>query len=222
MAISAEVPTTHSFTYTDAASGRLSGPLHSRMKRAIDIAGSGILIALLFLPFLAIALLIRADSAGPVFFRQERTGANGQTFRIWKLRTMYTHAPENNPKQAVRNDPRVTRIGSFLRSTSIDELAQLINVFRGEMSLIGPRPHAKAHDDYYGVALPSYYLRFHAKPGITGLAQVRCQRGETKTLRCMARRLSSDLEYIGDWSMWMDLRILAQSAFIFLRIGSAY
>lgn len=222
MAISAEVHSTPAFTYADDRADFSLGPRHSKLKRAMDMLGSGILIALLFVPFLFVALLIKLDSPGPVFFRQERTGANGETFRIWKFRSMYVHEPENNPKQAVRNDPRVTRIGNFLRKTSIDELAQLINVFHGEMSLIGPRPHAKAHDDYYGVSLPSYYLRFHAKPGITGLAQVRCQRGETKTLRCMARRLSSDLEYIGDWSIWMDLRILILSAFIFLRIGSAY
>src|SRR4051812_22591799 len=132
-----------------------------------------------------VALAIRLDSTGPALFRQTRTGLNGKPFRIYKFRTMTVQEDGATIQQVTRNDPRVTRIGHWLRSTSIDDLPQLLNVIRGEMALVGPRPHALAHDEYYGRAIPAYVRRFAVKPGITGWAQVNGLCGETPTVADM-------------------------------------
>lgn len=165
---------------------------------------------------LAVAIAIKFDSPGPVFFRQKRLGWNGKPFRIWKFRSMVVHQPEDNViKQATKNDPRVTRIGAFIRRTSLDELPQLFNVMMGEMSLVGPRPHAVQHDQQYSRRIDDYFARHNIKPGITGLAQVRGLRGETKDIKRMMQRVESDIEYINNWSLWLDLSILLRTFFVF-------
>ncbi|AGZ35211.1 undecaprenyl-phosphate glucose phosphotransferase [Pseudomonas sp. SWI6] len=161
---------------------------------------------------LAIAAAIKLDSPGPVFFRQERTGWTGESFRIWKFRSMHVHQPEAGVvKQAQKNDPRLTRVGAFIRRTSLDELPQLFNVLTGEMSLVGPRPHALQHDSLYSQDIVDYFARHNIKPGMTGLAQVRGFRGETKDIEQMIQRVDSDIEYINNWSLWLDFVILVRT-----------
>ena len=188
---------------------------NSRVKRLVDVLGAslGLLVLLPFL--LLIALLILADTRGPVFFRQRRSGRDGEIFVIYKFRTMNVMEDYKDVTQATRGDNRVTAVGRFLRCSSIDELPQLINVLKGEMSLVGPRPHAVAHDQYYTQMVPSYHLRFRAKPGITGLAQIAGFRGEIRDVPHMQARVARDLEYIEDWQLAMDARIL------FLTVTSA-
>lgn len=180
-------------------------------KRAFDLWGAG--AGLLFLaPILIfVAVLIRLESRGPALFQQRRTGYAGVPFRIYKFRTMQVREDGDTIRQAERNDPRTTAIGAFLRRSSIDELPQLINVVKGEMSLIGPRPHAVAHDDFYAAVIPTYRQRFLVKPGITGLAQVLGHRGATPEVSTMAARIDKDLQYIGSWSMRLDLTILTKT-----------
>jgi putative colanic acid biosynthesis UDP-glucose lipid carrier transferase len=160
---------------------------------------------------LLIAIAIKLDSPGPVFFRQARLGWGGKTFYIWKFRSMYVHDDQGVVVQAQKNDPRVTRVGAFLRRTSLDELPQIFNVIRGEMSLVGPRPHAVQHDLEYAQQIAHYFARHKIKPGITGLAQVRGYRGETRDLGMMMLRVESDIEYINNWSLWTDLSILLRT-----------
>jgi putative colanic acid biosynthesis UDP-glucose lipid carrier transferase len=163
-----------------------------------------------------IALAVRLDSPGPVFFRQERAGWNGRTFSIWKFRSMYAHqSEEGGLKQAQKDDSRVTRMGAILRRTSLDELPQLFNVFLGDMSLVGPRPHALKHDQEYSRRITDYFARHNIKPGITGLAQVRGFRGETREIEQMVQRVESDIEYINNWSMWLDFTILVRTTAAF-------
>ncbi|MEZ5645336.1 MAG: undecaprenyl-phosphate glucose phosphotransferase [Burkholderiaceae bacterium] len=171
------------------------------------------LVLLLISPLLlVIALAIKLDSPGPVFFRQARKGWSGKTFHIWKFRSMYVHQPEAGVvQQATRNDPRITRVGGFLRKTSLDELPQVFNVLRGEMSLVGPRPHAVQHDEEYSKRIDAYFARHNIKPGITGLAQVRGLRGETSAIESMQQRIEADIEYINNWSLWLDLTILVRT-----------
>jgi putative colanic acid biosynthesis UDP-glucose lipid carrier transferase len=153
--------------------------------------------------------MICLDSRGPALFRQTRTGLNGRQFRIYKFRTMTVQEDGAVIRQATQGDARVTQIGRMLRKTSLDELPQLINVIRGEMSLVGPRPHALAHDKYYGREIPAYERRFAVKPGITGWAQVNGARGETATVADMQRRVDLDLWYVEHRSLALDLKILA-------------
>lgn len=161
---------------------------------------------------LAAALAVKLSSPGPVFFRQGRDGCNGQVIQVYKFRSMRVH-DDAEVRQATRNDSRVTPVGAFLRRSSLDELPQLINVLRGEMALVGPRPHAVAHNDYYGDKLTAYMARHRIKPGITGLAQVSGFRGETETLEKMQGRLERDLAYINHWSLWLDIKILLKTPF---------
>lgn len=177
-------------------------------KRLIDLAASVALLALL-LPALAIvAGLIAIDSRGPVFFRQRRIGFNARTFQIYKFRTMKVLDDGAVIQQAQRDDARVTRIGRILRRFSIDELPQLLNVLKGEMSLVGPRPHALAHDDEYGQLITFYAARHKVRPGITGWAQVNGLRGATPQVHMMMRRVEHDLWYINHWSLWLDIKVL--------------
>jgi len=183
-------------------------------------AGAGLVT---LLPLLAIvSLAIKLDSRGPVIFRQSRRGFNGHEFMIWKFRTMTVVENGTVIYQAKRNDERVTRVGRLLRVTSIDELPQLVNVLRGEMSLVGPRPHALAHDDEYGGAIGRYAFRHHVKPGITGWAQVNGFRGETPELDLMMKRIDLDLWYIDNWSFWLDLWIIVRTCFEIVRGRNAY
>ncbi|TDF84107.1 undecaprenyl-phosphate glucose phosphotransferase [Pseudomonas sp. H9] len=161
---------------------------------------------------LLVAIAIKLDSRGPVFFRQERMGWTGESFRIWKFRSMVVHQPQDGVvKQAQKNDPRLTRVGAFIRRTSLDELPQLFNVLTGEMSLVGPRPHALQHDTLYSQDIVDYFARHNIKPGMTGLAQVRGFRGETKDIEQMIQRVDSDIEYINNWSLWLDFVILVRT-----------
>jgi exopolysaccharide biosynthesis polyprenyl glycosylphosphotransferase len=185
-----------------------SAPIRRKVKRAMDIAGAGILLLLLIPVFIAVAIGIKLESKGPAFFRQRRGGQFGRSFSIYKFRTMRVMEDGERIVQARQRDPRVTPLGAFLRKTSMDELPQLINVLKGEMSLVGPRPHAVAHDREFQERIPAYSRRFVMKPGITGLAQVRGFRGETLTNESLEGRLTADLEYIDNWSLTADIRLL--------------
>ncbi|MGZ3272275.1 MAG: sugar transferase [Caulobacteraceae bacterium] len=185
-----------------------SATIRKKTKRAMDITVAGLLLLLLIPVFVAVACCIRIESRGPAFFRQRRGGQFGQPFSIYKFRTMRVMEDGACITQARQQDPRVTAFGAFLRKTSMDELPQLINVLKGDMSLVGPRPHAVAHDQEFQERIPAYAQRFAMKPGITGLAQVRGFRGETLTHESLEGRLSADLEYIRDWSLKSDVRLL--------------
>ena len=178
---------------------------------------------LLLSPFLLlVALVIVVESRGAPVFKQRRSGYRGAPFVIFKFRSMTVREDGATIVQAVRDDVRITRFGRFIRRTSIDELPQLFNVLNGDMSLVGPRPHALAHDEYYGALVPGYAARFHAKPGITGLAQVRGLRGQTETVEDMAARVEKDLDYIRTWSLVSDIKILVLTVFTFLFHPTAY
>ncbi|MEW8027988.1 MAG: undecaprenyl-phosphate glucose phosphotransferase [Candidatus Thiodiazotropha sp.] len=191
--------------------------------KAIEDRVLALLILILISPIMLItAIMVKAESSGPVFFRQVRTGWDGKNFRILKFRSMRIHAEEDGVvKQATRDDPRITRIGRFIRRTSIDELPQLFNVLAGQMSLVGPRPHALQHNLEYSKRIEAYLARHRIKPGITGLAQIRGFRGETKELKQMEKRVKYDLEYINNWSLWLDLSILLRTPFT-LKNDNAY
>ena len=180
-------------------------------KRCIDISLTFIVLALLA-PLLAlVCLAIKLDSRGPLFFRQIRHGFNGRPFRIFKFRTMKASACGEPLRQATRDDPRITPVGRILRRTNIDELPQLFNVIRGNMSLVGPRPHAESHNTEYEKLISNYAFRHHMLPGITGWAQVQGLRGETKTLDRMVERVEADLWYVNNWSFLLDLKILLRT-----------
>jgi undecaprenyl-phosphate galactose phosphotransferase/putative colanic acid biosynthesis UDP-glucose lipid carrier transferase len=192
------------------------------VKRTIDIVTAAV-AAIFFSPVMALtAIAIKLDSPGPVIFRQHRNGFNGKQFVIFKFRTMTVQ--ENGPavSQATRNDPRVTGIGRLLRSISIDELPQLINVLKGEMSLIGPRPHALAHDNHFENVLSDYAFRHHVKPGITGWAQCNGARGATPSIEHISERVRLDLWYINNWSLWLDVQILIWTFVEVMRKRNAY
>ncbi len=174
------------------------------------------LIAIIvFSPFIVgAAIAIKISSPGPLFFRQERHGLDGKIFEILKFRSMHLHHEKaGQVTQAKANDARVFAVGSFIRKTSIDELPQLFNVLKGDMSLVGPRPHAKAHNEYYTGKISSYMSRHRILPGMTGLAQVNGCRGETDTLEKMEKRVEYDLTYINNWSIWMDIRIMIKTVY---------
>ncbi len=181
-------------------------------KTLFDFVLAVLLLFALAVPLLCIALLIKIDSRGPVFFRQPRLGLHNQLFYIWKFRTMRHAACDvHGAKLTVRNDPRVTRLGAFLRRWSIDEVPQIFNVLAGDMSLVGPRPHAlqaSVGDQLYSQIVPGYHRRHSVKPGITGWAQVNGWRGETTTALQIEQRVLHDMAYIKNWSVWMDCKIL--------------
>ena len=171
-------------------------------------------ILLMLSPLLsAIAVAIKLSSPGPVLFRQLRHGVGGKAFTCLKFRTMKLHLEQGKVTQAMTNDPRTTRVGRFLRKTSLDELPQFINVLMGDMSVVGPRPHAVQHNDYYSHEIQRYMFRHKVKPGITGWAQINGCRGETDTLDKMQRRVDLDIYYIRHWSFWLDMKIVFWTAF---------
>jgi putative colanic acid biosysnthesis UDP-glucose lipid carrier transferase len=196
----------------------------SKLSKAIEDRVLAFFILLCISPILmAVAIAIKLDSPGPVFFRQNRTGWNGKAFRIWKFRSMRVEQEVGDGgvvKQAQKDDPRITKVGKFIRKTSLDELPQLLNVLLGDMSLVGPRPHAVQHDEVYAQRITDYYIRNNIKPGITGLAQVRGYRGETKDIDQMMKRIESDIEYINNWSIGMDLSILLRTVTAFTGKGA--
>ena len=187
------------------------------LKRALDLSISLVGVVLVSPILLICGLLVKMSSPGPVFFRQKRYGLDGKEILVWKFRSMYTC--DNGPvvKQATRNDSRITPVGAFLRRTSMDELPQLFNVILGSMSLVGPRPHANAHNEHFRKLIRGYMMRHKVKPGITGLAQVDGSRGETDTIEKMEARISLDHRYIRDWSIWMDIKILFKTIFVVLK-----
>lgn len=189
-----------------------SYPTSALVKAILDRSSALLAIIVLSPLLLCIAMLIKLSSPGPVLFKQQRHGWNGKVFTMWKFRSMRVH-DDSQVKQATRHDPRITPIGRFIRRTSIDELPQLFNVLQGKMSLVGPRPHAVAHNNYYTGKIRAYMLRHRIKPGITGWAQINGCRGETETLDKMQKRVELDLAYINKWSIWLDIKIIIKTPF---------
>lgn len=195
------------------ANGRVDEQM-GLLKRIEDLVISSLLL-LLVSPVLAlVALAIKADSRGPVIFKQRRHGFNNQVFEVYKFRSMtMADSASKEIKQATKNDSRITRVGKFLRRSSLDELPQLFNVLLGHMSIVGPRPHAVQHNLEFGTIISEYFARHNVKPGITGWAQVNGLRGETDTVEKMQRRVEHDLHYIEHWSLMLDMKILIMTAF---------
>jgi Undecaprenyl-phosphate glucose phosphotransferase len=201
------------------------GPLNRLeqfLKRCVDVVGATSALMVLSPLMILSAIAIRLDSVGPALFRQRRNGFDTRPFVIFKFRTMTVMEDGSDLQQAKRVDPRVTPIGRMLRKTSIDELPQLFNVLVGDMSLVGPRPHALAHDDQFGKLLSDYAFRRHVKPGITGWAQVKGYRGETARVEQMKGRVDCDLWYINNWNLTLDLKIIALTCIELLRRRNAY
>jgi putative colanic acid biosynthesis UDP-glucose lipid carrier transferase len=192
------------------------------LKRVEDLVLGGIILALIALPMLAIAASIRLTSPGPVLFRQWRYGLNGRRIRVLKFRSMTVAEDGADVKQATRDDARVTGLGRFLRRTSLDELPQFLQVITGELSIVGPRPHAVAHNETYRSLIEGYMLRHMVKPGITGWAQVNGWRGETEQLDKMRKRVEHDLEYIRNWSLLWDIKIILMTVFGTKKNRNAY
>lgn len=194
----------------------------SLRKRAFDIVVA-LLAILLFLPLLlTIAMMVRTETPGPALFKQRRTGLHGRIFTVYKFRTMTVTEDGDVVRQATREDSRVTALGAILRKYSIDELPQLLNVVKGDMSLIGPRPHAVAHDEAWTEAVPGYAQRFRARPGLTGHAAVSGFRGEVRDLKAITDRVESDNEYIDTWSFGLDLKIVWRTIPLIFRDERAY
>ena len=212
------VPLDFALKEPDASIGQLS----AAVKRTIDLMAAAVLLLILWPILLLTAILIRVDSTGPTFFRQTRMGLRGRPFHILKFRTMSVLEDGEQVVQATHNDPRITRVGRILRKTSIDELPQLINVLRGEMSLVGPRPHARAHDEYYAQRIANYTLRQQVKPGITGWAQVNGFRGETPSVNAMRKRILCDIWYVRNFGLLLDLKILLCTPLELLRPRNAH
>lgn len=192
------------------------------VKRAEDLLIGSVLFAAALLPMIAIGLAIKVTSPGPVLFRQRRGGVNGEVITVWKFRTMTVCEDGQEVQQATRDDDRVTPIGRFLRRTSLDELPQIINVLQGDMSVVGPRPHALTHNVHYRPLIHRYMLRHKVKPGMTGWAQINGWRGETDLLTKMEKRVEFDLQYINNWSLLFDLKIVALTPFTLLRNKDVY
>jgi len=192
------------------------------MKRATDIAVAAAALALLWPLMLAIAAGVKLGSPGPVLFRQRRYGLDGEEFQVFKFRSMTVCEDGAQVRQATRGDARVTRLGALLRRSSLDELPQLLNVLGGSMSVVGPRPHAVAHNEQYRRLIQGYMIRHKVKPGITGWAQVNGLRGETQSVDRMRRRIEHDLDYLRNWSLALDLRILLRTPFVVLKGPNAY
>ncbi len=183
------------------------------IKRVEDVVLGSIGLLLASPVMFIVAIMIKCSSRGPVLFSQLRYGINGQQIKVYKFRSMYLHDEQGKVTQATKSDVRITPIGRFLRRSSLDELPQLWNVLQGRMSLVGPRPHAVEHNEYYKDLVSKYMLRHAVKPGITGWAQINGYRGETETLDKMAKRVEYDLVYIESWSLWLDIKILFLTVF---------
>jgi putative colanic acid biosynthesis UDP-glucose lipid carrier transferase len=200
-------------------------PMHGTnalLKRAIDLALGIAGLLMLFPVMLGIAAAVRLSSPGPALFKQRRYGLDGEEIVVYKFRSMTTAVENNSVTQATRQDARVTAVGRLLRRTSLDELPQLLNVLEGNMSIVGPRPHAVAHNEQYRRLIGGYMIRHKVRPGITGWAQVNGWRGETDTLDKMRHRVEHDLEYLHNWSVWLDLKIILRTVHTVLRARNAY
>ncbi len=192
------------------------------LKRVEDIFVSSCILLLISPLLILISIVIKLTSSRPVIFKQTRYGIDGKPIKVWKFRSMNVMENDSVVTQAKKNDSRITPFGSFLRKTSLDELPQFINVLVGNMSIVGPRPHAVAHNEQYRSLIEGYMLRHKVKPGITGLAQVKGWRGETDTLEKMQKRVEYDLEYIREWSIWLDIKIILLTIFKGFVNKSAY
>ncbi|WP_166425899.1 undecaprenyl-phosphate glucose phosphotransferase [Paraglaciecola sp. 20A4] len=191
-------------------------------KRIEDIILSSVILLLIAVPLLVIALAVKFTSKGPVIFKQRRYGLNGKDIKVYKFRSMTVTENSDVVTQATKNDVRITKLGAFLRRTSLDELPQFINVLQGKMSVVGPRPHAAAHNEEYRKAVSYYMLRHKIRPGITGWAQINGWRGETDTIEKMEMRIKYDLDYIRRWSLWMDAKIVFFTIFRSFTDKNAY
>ena len=200
----------------------LSLPFNQFVKRTFDIVMS-LVVCIVMLPFIPfIAYFIKRQSPGPLFFKQERTGLNGKTFICLKFRSMHVNS-DADTVQATENDPRKFPFGNFLRKTNLDEFPQFYNVLKGDMSIVGPRPHMLTHTEQYGRIIDKYMVRHFSRPGITGYAQVSGSRGETKELWQMEERIQKDIWYIENWSFWLDIKIILKTALtIFIPDKKAY
>jgi putative colanic acid biosynthesis UDP-glucose lipid carrier transferase len=183
------------------------------VKRAEDIILGSMILLLISPLMLVIAFAIKFTSSGPILFRQRRYGLNGAVVQVWKFRSMTVCEDGEHIPQAKKMDMRITPLGAFLRRTSLDELPQFFNVLQGRMSIVGPRPHAVAHNEQYRKLIRGYMLRHKVKPGITGWAQVNGWRGETETLDKMQKRIECDMEYIQNWSLGLDIKIIILTVF---------
>lgn len=189
-------------------------PVNRLIKRIEDILIGSFILLLISPVMLTVALLVKLTSKGPVFFKQDRHGINGKVFKMYKFRSMKLHKEEEGKiTQAKKNDSRITAVGAFLRKSSLDELPQFLNVIKGDMSIVGPRPHAVAHNVYYREYIDSYMKRHQVKPGITGWAQINGWRGETDTMEKMEKRVEYDLYYIDNWSVMFDIQIIIMTIF---------
>lgn len=196
--------------------------INQLVKRVEDLVLASLILVLIAPLLLAVAAGVKLSSPGPVLFRQRRNGLDGREISVWKFRSMRTL--DNGPvvRQATRGDPRITPFGAFIRRTSLDELPQFFNVLQGHMSIVGPRPHAVAHNDEYRELIRAYMVRHKVKPGITGWAQVNGHRGETDTLDKMRARVAYDLQYLHHWSLGLDLQIIARTVRLVLADRHAY
>lgn len=199
----------------------LSG-VDSVVKNVSDFVLALLILILLSPILLGIALAIAVTSPGPIIFKQRRYGLNGEEIIVYKFRSMTAQEDGSHVAQAKKNDPRITRVGAFLRRTSLDELPQFFNVLQGRMSIVGPRPHAVAHNELYRKLIRGYMLRHKVKPGITGWAQINGWRGETEVLEKMQGRINHDLYYMRNWSLWLDLWIIMRTVGVVLRRDNAY
>jgi len=196
--------------------------LNGMIKRIEDIVFASLILLLLLPVMLVIALAVRLSSPGPIIFRQRRYGLYGEEIMVYKFRSMTVTENGSVVTQATKDDRRVTRVGAFLRRTSLDELPQFVNVLQGRMSIVGPRPHAVAHNEQYRKLIKGYMLRHKVKPGITGWAQVNGMRGETDTLDKMEARIRYDLDYLRSWSLWLDVWIILKTVHVVLKRENAY
>jgi putative colanic acid biosynthesis UDP-glucose lipid carrier transferase len=183
------------------------------IKRIEDVILSTLILVLISPVLIGLAIAVKVTSKGPVFFKQNRYGIDGKPIKVWKFRSMNVMEDGAKVTQATKNDSRFTPIGQFIRKTSLDELPQFLNVLQGQMSIVGPRPHAVAHNEQYRSLVDGYMLRHKVKPGITGWAQINGWRGETDTLDKMEKRIEFDLEYIQNWSLALDLKIVFLTIF---------
>jgi putative colanic acid biosynthesis UDP-glucose lipid carrier transferase len=197
--------------------------MNAIIKRASDIVLASVILTLIAPILAAIAIAVKYTSPGPVLFRQRRYGLDGREIVVYKFRSMTVTEDGPVVRQATKNDNRVTPLGAFLRRTSLDELPQFINVLQGRMSIVGPRPHAVAHNEMYRKLVKSYMVRHKVRPGITGWAQVNGLRGETDTVEKMKARIEYDLDYLRHWSLRLDLRIIWRTIFVvFKKPETAY
>jgi putative colanic acid biosysnthesis UDP-glucose lipid carrier transferase len=199
-----------------------SSNLQVSLKRLVDVVFSSFVLILLAPLLVLIGIGVKLSSPGPVLFKQRRHGIHNREIIVYKFRSMRVMEDGTAIPQATRNDARVTPFGAFLRSTSLDELPQFINVLQGRMSIVGPRPHAIAHNEAYRKLIDGYMLRHRVKPGITGWAQINGHRGETDTLEKMKRRLKCDLNYINHWSLALDLQIILRTVLVFFKTQDVY